>query len=353
MIPSNRSSAFRPDIEGLRGIAVLIVVAFHCGIPGFSGGFVGVDIFFVLSGYLITGLLVREIHQTSRLNLLQFYARRVRRLLPACALTLILTLALGAVILAPAELVFAGRAARATALYMSNVFFGINAADYFAPDVESNPMLHTWSLGVEEEFYLFWPLLIVLGLRGLRSTKALWVLLWGVTVVSLGLSIWFTARGGTFAFYQLPARAWEFGIGGLAVLPLSGRIRLRSGAWIAVGWLGVALILGSAYFILNGVGFPGWIALVPVVGTMATLLAGAELPDRGVGRLLNTGPLQIVGTLSYSWYLWHWPCLVLAKALYPAIAVWGKIGVATASLILAAITHIWSSGPYGRSVAAP
>ena len=118
-------------------------MAFHCGVPGFSGGFVGVDVFFVLSGYLITGLLVKEVQKTSKLNLLQFYARRVRRLLPASALTLMATLLIGAVILAPNELAFAGRAARATALYMSNVFFGINAADYFAPNVESNPMLHT------------------------------------------------------------------------------------------------------------------------------------------------------------------------------------------------------------------
>jgi peptidoglycan/LPS O-acetylase OafA/YrhL len=155
MRSNSRQSAFRSDIEGLRGIAVLIVVLFHLGVPGFSGGFIGVDVFFVLSGYLITGLLVKEIQKTSRIDLPQFYARRVRRLLPASALTLILTLGMGAVVLAPAELTFAGRAARATALYMSNVFFGINAADYFAPNVESNPMLHTWSLAVEEQFYFF------------------------------------------------------------------------------------------------------------------------------------------------------------------------------------------------------
>src|ERR1700693_1259057 len=130
----NKVTAFRPDIEGLRGLAILVVVAFHCGIPGFSGGFVGVDVFFVLSGYLITGLLVAEIQKTSELSLLEFYARRVRRLLPASALVLVVTLLVGAAILAPNELSFAGRAARATSLYMSNIFFSINAADYFGPD---------------------------------------------------------------------------------------------------------------------------------------------------------------------------------------------------------------------------
>jgi peptidoglycan/LPS O-acetylase OafA/YrhL len=336
---SSRKSAFRSDIEGLRGIAVLIVVLFHGGVPGFSGGFIGVDVFFVLSGYLITGLLVKEVQKTSQIDLQQFYARRVRRLLPASALTLILTLGIGVAILAPAELTFAGRAARATALYVSNIFFGINAADYFAPNVEYNPMLHTWSLAVEEQFYFFWPLLIILGMQVLRSRKALWALLFGVTAVSLGVSVWATANGGTFAFYQLPARAWEFGIGGLAVLPVPGRIKMRAGGWLVLGWLGVGLILGSAYFILPGSGFPGWVAMVPAMGTIAALFAGSELPERGVGTVLNSGPLQLLGKLSYSWYLWHWPFLVLAKALYPNISVAGRIGVGAASLILAAITH--------------
>lgn len=152
-----RSPIFRANIEGLRGIAVLIVVAFHSGIPGFSGRFVGVDVFFVLSGYLITGVLVAEFEKAGQISLPQFYARRVRRLLPASALTLVVTLSIGALILAPQGLTLAGRAARATALYLSNVFFAINSVDYFAPDVKSNPLIHTSSLAVEEQFYVFWP----------------------------------------------------------------------------------------------------------------------------------------------------------------------------------------------------
>ena len=136
---------------------MLIVVAFHCGIPGFGSGFVGVDVFFALSGYLITGLLIKEVEKTSGVRLLHFYARRARRLLPASAIVLSATLAAGSVLFAPNELLFAGRAARATALYLSNVFFAVNAADYFGPGIETNPLLHTWSLAVEEQFYLFWP----------------------------------------------------------------------------------------------------------------------------------------------------------------------------------------------------
>ena len=155
--PSGAPSAFRPDIEGLRAIAILMVVAFHCDLPGASGGFLGVDVFFVLSGYLITGLLVREFAVTGRIDLLDFYARRVRRLLPAAALMLVVTVLVGAYVLAPNEMLFMARAARATAIYGSNLFFAANASNYFSPEVESNPLLHTWSLAVEEQFFLFWP----------------------------------------------------------------------------------------------------------------------------------------------------------------------------------------------------
>jgi peptidoglycan/LPS O-acetylase OafA/YrhL len=345
MRQSDQSLAFRPDIEGLRGIAVLIVVLFHCGIPGFSGGFVGVDVFFVLSGYLITGLLVAEIQKTSRLSLLHFYARRVRRLLPASALTLVVTLLIGVVVLAPQELTNTGRAARATALYVSNIFFAVNAADYFAPDVKSNPMLHTWSLAVEEQFYLFWPLLILLGLRWWRSQKALLAILSGLTIISLGTGVWFTAGGGTFAFYELPARAWEFGIGGLAVLLPHGTLKMPFGGWLALGWLGVVAILGSAHFIPGDANFPGWIALVPVAGTVAALIAGAERPSHGIGVVLGSAPVQALGRLSYSWYLWHWPFLVFSAALLPNISIVGKTAAAAASLVFAGVSYRFVEDP--------
>jgi peptidoglycan/LPS O-acetylase OafA/YrhL len=315
------------------------VVAFHTGIPGFSGGFVGVDVFFVLSGYLITGLLVAEIQKTSRLNLLQFYARRARRLLPASALTVSVTLLVGAIILAPRELTFAGRAARATAVYASNIFFAGNDVDYFSPRAENNPLVHTWSLGVEEQFYLLWPLLIMLGLQFRRSRKVLLGALSGLTVLSLAVCVWFTANGGTFAFYELPARAWEFGIGGLAALIPRGTLKMPVGSCLTLGWLGMFAILGSGHLISGNSNFPGYIGLVPVMGTVATLVAGAELPHRGVGGLLGSAPLQILGTLSYSWYLWHWPFLVLSAAILPKIATAGKIAVAAGSLAVAGITH--------------
>ncbi len=337
-------AGFRPDVEGLRGVAILVVVAFHCGVPGFGGGFIGVDVFFVLSGYLITGLLIAELEKTSRLSLLNFYARRVRRLLPASALVTVVTLVICAVLLAPNELAFAGRAARASALYMSNMFFASNASDYFAPNVETNPMLHTWTLAVEEQFYLLWPLLIMLGLQICRSRKALAALLSAVVLLSFSASVWFTARGGVFAFYGLPTRAWEFGIGGLAVILPTGILKSAK-TWAGIGILGILSILWSAHSILNPVDFPGWIALIPVLGTTAALIAGAEQPGRGLNRALGLRPLQILGSLSYSWYLWHWPFLVFAQTLVQSRSVWCRLVAAGLSLVVAAAAHRFVENP--------
>ena len=332
-----QSPKFRSDIEGLRAVAVLLVVACHCGVSWCRGGFIGVDVFFVISGYLITGLLVAEIRRTSSLDLPRFYARRARRLLPALLLVLLVTLAAGVFIQGPQELAFAGRAARATALYVSNVFFDHNAADYFAPDVESNPFLHTWSLGVEEQFYLVWPLLLLLGMRRGKSNRPLIWLFAGVASLSLLFCIWSTAHRPTLAFYELPARAWEFGLGGL--LACAGVSRLRGTAAVVLGWLGLAAHPVAAYLVRDGAGFPGWLATVPALGTVAVLATGPARPPRGVGFLLDSRPMQYLGARSYSWYLWHWPFIVLAAAIAPAIPVAGKVIVGAASLGAASLTY--------------
>jgi peptidoglycan/LPS O-acetylase OafA/YrhL len=330
---AERTVAFRPDIEGLRAVAVLLVVACHCGITAVAGGFIGVDVFFVLSGYLITKLLVAEIGKRGHIDLPRFYARRVRRLLPASALTLIVTLAAAAIILAPQELVFAARAARAAALYASNIFFDFDAADYFAPGVELNPLLHTWSLGVEEQFYLFWPALVLLGLGKGGSRGRLLAILGTLTLASFGLCVWMTLRQPTFAFYELPARAWEFGVGGLLALAA-----LRAAPWTIIGWAGLLCVLACGWLVPAGPGFPGWRAGLPVAGTLAALAAGAQLPGRGATRLLNLPPLQYLGSRSYSWYLWHWPFVFFAAALVPGIGVGGKVVAAILALGAAELT---------------
>ena len=341
----SRKDAFRPDIEGLRGVAVAIVVAFHCSIPGFSGGFIGVDVFFVLSGYLITGHLVAEIQRTSRLSLLNFYARRARRLLPASALVLACTVGASALLLAPQEIEFAGRAARATAVYLNNAFFYANAADYFAPNVETNPFLHMWTLAVEEQFYFVWPVLIMIGLHHFRSRRRLLQLLIGLTVLSFGVSLWATTGARSFAFYLLPSRAWEFAVGGLAALIPRGKLPLSRVTWTLLGCAGLAMVVGFEFFATARSAFPGWVALIPVLGTSAVLVAGIHQPRDGVARLLDSVPLQFLGRLSYSWYLWHWPFLVFAAALRPTISVLERALVAVLSLAVAALAYRWIENP--------
>jgi peptidoglycan/LPS O-acetylase OafA/YrhL len=345
VIARQSGGSFRPDVEGLRAVAVLLVVGCHCGISWCAGGFVGVDVFLVLSGYLITGLLTAEHRATSRIHLPGFYARRARRLLPAFALVLLATMLAAAVVFGPQELAFTGHAARAAGLYMSNVFFDRSASDYFAPNVEGNPLLHTWSLGLEEQFYLVWPMLILVSDRGpSRTRRSIWVLS-AVTVPSFAYCVYATRVTPTVAFYELPARAWEFGVGGLlALLPASRSSAATSWA-VACGIVGMGVILATGVLVKGGTGFPGWLALLPVAGTLATLFAGAKAPQRGISAVLGAAPLQFVGARSYSWYLWHWPFVVFAGALFPGVTVGGKIAAAVASLLAAILTFSFVERP--------
>jgi peptidoglycan/LPS O-acetylase OafA/YrhL len=337
---------FRADIEGLRAIAVLLVVGCHCGISWCAGGFVGVDIFFVISGYLITGSLAREYFDTSRIDFAGFFARRARRLLPACLVVLAATALAAALLLAPQEMDSTAHAGLASSLYVSNIFFDHASSDYFAPAVQRNPLLHTWSLGVEEQFYLVWPCLI---LFAGRSARARWIL-GALAASSFACGFLATRNAPTFAFYELPARAWEFAAGGLlalatAVVPST---RARIGA-VTGGIAGAAMIFGTMLWVKGGGGFPGWIALVPVTGTLLTLFAGQAEPRRGVSAVLGTAPLRFLGARSYSWYLWHWPCVVFAGVLLPDITVVQKIEAACAALLMAALTYRWIEQPIRTS----
>jgi peptidoglycan/LPS O-acetylase OafA/YrhL len=346
---TRRASEARTDVEALRAVAILLVVAFHCHIEELPGGFIGVDVFYVLSGYLITGLLVNEAERTSGISLLQFYARRVRRLLPASSLVAVVTLIVGALVFAPQELNLTARAAWANALYVSNLFFAQNSSDYFAARATFNPLLHTWSLAVEEQFYLLWPCLLVMALVIWRSRSALIAMVLSLTVLSLALSVWLTGDHRVLAFYELPARAWEFGIGALAVLLPPGSPNLSAKSWLAMGWLGGALILGSSLLLTSSMAFPGYIALLPVVGTALTLKSGAEQPRRGIGACFEASPLQKLGGLSYSWYLWHWPFLVFTAALIPGASTFAREIAAAGALAVAYLCHRYLENPIRRN----
>ncbi|WP_281886280.1 acyltransferase family protein [Agromyces rhizosphaerae] len=311
---------FRDDITGLRALAIVPVVAFHAGVPGFDGGFTGVDVFFVISGYLITTLLLREIDRHGRIRLAHFWARRIRRLTPASVTMVIVTLVVGAMVLSPLDLsTLAGQSA-AAATYTANIVFALDPSGYFAEDLGvPNPFLHTWSLAVEEQFYLVWPGLIglaVLLARGRSVRVRLLVVFATVAALSLVASIVFTPTHPNAAFYLLPTRAWEFAVAGMLALVPAGRL---GPAWLRATMVAVGLVTLAAVTVgfSEALAFPGWVAIVPVAATML-IIAGGRGPATWPSRLLALPPLRVIGELSYSWYLWHWPFLVLMTE------VWGQ-----------------------------
>lgn len=342
---------FRTDIEGLRAIAILLVVLYHAELPGFSGGFVGVDVFFVLSGYLITWLLVKEAEETGTISLLKFYSRRARRLLPAMALMLAITVPLGAVLLAPIEQRIYANSAISTAAYLSNVYFAKESTNYLGTDSENNPFLHTWSLSVEEQFYFFWPIFVMFSLgvftRGQKglSRKKLICSMAVVTILSFLASVYLTATHQPWAFFMSPARAWEFAIGALAVLiPQQERPWLRH-AEKGAGWLGLVGILIVAIAYSKETSFPGVSALFPVLATVLILRSGTQNKNSGISKILCCKPFQEIGRLSYSWYLWHWPVLVFAAAIKPELSMLDRLWLLLLSLVIAEGSYRFFENP--------
>lgn len=342
---------FRPDIEGLRGVAVGLVVLYHAGLLGVSGGFIGVDVFFVISGLLITGLLVRDVEQTGRVGFLAFYARRFRRLAPAAAVVLLVTTAATIALASPinvAEFLLDGSAA---ALSVVNVRFAASASDYFAAVSSPSPFLHFWSLAVEEQFYLLWPALIALvvsrlGRHSLRTWVRMALLL--VVIVSFATNLLVTESSVSWAFYSLPTRAWELAAGGLLALSGPDVRRLGNGWAAGAGAIGLVMIVGSAIALDDTVAYPGSAALWPVIGTLGVLVASG----RGPARLLEGAPLRFLGRISYSLYLWHWPLLILPTFVSPApLEPWASAGLVVVAVVVAALSWRFVETPFraGRS----
>jgi peptidoglycan/LPS O-acetylase OafA/YrhL len=320
-----RRQRFRGDIEGLRAVAVLLVVAFHAGVSLVSGGFVGVDVFFVLSGFLITGLLVDEVARTGTISLSEFYARRIRRLLPLSTLVLAATAVAVFLFIPPIDRKGIAADLVGAALWGANWRFASESTQYMA-DTDKSPVLHFWSLSVEEQFYVVWPLLLLLlaGRSGLAKRawsvvfRRIGLTLGVVVVASLVVSWQLSGSGSPFAYFGLHTRAWELGIGAALalarpVLPLL----TRRAAW-ALSLTGLGAIVASALLMDESTPFPGTAALVPVLGTAALIAAGARLPDEGVSRALSHPVPRYIGRVSYAWYLWHWPVLVIANARFGA-----------------------------------
>ncbi len=338
---------YRADIDGLRAVAVISVVMFHAKVPGFAGGFVGVDVFFVISGYLIGGLIWKEISE-GRFTVRDFYVRRIRRIFPALFTTLGVCIVTATLVLAPWDLQSFAASARAAALFFANVFFFRNSA-YFDAPAASQPLLHTWSLAVEEQFYIVFPLLL-LWCRTRRPLTVVGILA-ALSLVSFCASEIWLGLDASAAFYLAPFRAWEFlvgsivSIGGLAGVRLSGPLaNPRTLSFAGLGLVGISVIALD-----EGASFPGAAALLPCLGTALLLHAGAAQRPDVVTRALACAPMSFLGRLSYSWYLWHWPVLVFWK--YRVLRELGPsetFAAIAGSLVLAGLSWRFVEQPFRR-----
>jgi peptidoglycan/LPS O-acetylase OafA/YrhL len=332
-------AGFRPDIEGLRAVAILTVLAYHAGLP-VRGGFVGVDIFFVISGFLITGLLVTELDRSGSISWIRFVGRRIRRLLPAAVLVLVTISAWSWFVVQGLRRRDIGVDVAAAAMYVVNWVFARRETDYLASDVLPSPVQHFWSLAVEEQFYVIWPLLlIVLALVVRRPSRRVVALALGVLVASsFGWSVWFSHSSPQPAFFTTTTRIWELGIGALLAVALAGRPRPTTAARgsAALGWVALVALLAVALWLPHDIDWPGAWALLPTVPTAVLLWVGWRGPANGPVRVLGTAPMVWVGGLSYSIYLWHWPVLILggwtAEAFGTTVPAWGLVVLALVSV---------------------
>jgi peptidoglycan/LPS O-acetylase OafA/YrhL len=348
-----RSTGFRGDIQGLRAIAVLAVLLYHSGVPFVRGGYVGVDVFFVVSGFLITAHLASELTSKTRIGFAEFYARRARRILPASFAVIVLTVVAAVIFQPPLMLASTLRDGAATALYVPNVLFAVTGTDYLAETAPS-AFQQYWSLGIEEQFYLIWPIVMLLAFKFLgRSRRGLIAALMSVTVISLALSIYLTPKYESLAFFLLPTRAWELGIGGvLAVIVGSSPKWLNKRFVGLLGWPGLALVAYSIFFFTGQTPFPGWHAMLPVLGTAIVILAGTGNSSLSPSRLLAVRPAVFIGTISYSLYLIHWPLLVIpqdAVGLNHPLSHWVTIFLGLAAIPIGWLLFKYVEQPCRRS----
>ena len=336
-------------------MAVLLVLAYHAGVPFISGGYVGVDVFFVISGFLITGLIVRELETTGRLSLRSFYARRAKRLLPATALVFVATALLTVIVLPLTRWRDIAGDIASSAVYLVNWRLADTSVDYLAAESAASPLQHFWSLAVEEQFYIVWPLLIValfwLPRRGSVTRRLFWGLL-AMSVPSFLWSIHLTEAAPGAAYFVTTTRLWEMAIGALLAVVVVHTDRIPRSGRLVIGWAGLVAIGYAAVAFDATTAFPGAAALVPTLGAAAVLLAGSG-DGRGEIGALTTVPMQHVGALSYSLYLWHWPLLVAATAAWGpqdgALRLPTALVVVVASAVPAWLSYRLVEQPFHRS----
>ena len=333
----------RPDIDGLRAIAVIPVVLFHAGVPSMSGGYVGVDVFFVISGYLISKLIKEEV-EAGNFSIIRFYDRRIRRILPALVFAVALTWLCAYYLFLPTYFADFAKSVVSVSLFSSNIYFW-KASGYFQADAQLRPLLHTWSLGVEEQFYIIMPIAAMITAHFLRSK---WLLVFGLAALaSFALSVFAMSVAPTANFFLLPTRAWELLIGGLLAMAPPVRVDRRS-LREALALLGLGLILGAVMLYDSGTPFPGYTALAPCLGAGLIIFAGG-CGSTWVGSFLSLRPMQAVGLISYSLYLVHWPIAVFVR--YETLRepdLLTILVIVVASLLLGAFSWRYIEQPFRR-----
>ena len=336
------------QIQGLRALAALLVTLFHA--KWVNGGFIGVDIFYVISGFLITGLLLREIERTGTINFKEFYARRFKRLLPTSFFVLLITAVASWLLIPDTMRSSLGRDIIAASLYVSNYLFAWWQADYQNLDATPSPVIHYWSLAVEEQFYLIWPLLILfffIAATKFKKKILLTLLVATVTALSFVFSIYQTETSPIWAFYSLPTRAWELGLG--ALLVLLPPIKTKK----LVGLLGFIFIIVSAFIFGETTAFPGVNAVLPVLGTVMLISTINSWPPF-LNDVANSRMFQWLGEISYPLYLWHWPLLVLPSTYFARpLAIYERILAIIATIILADLTHRFIEEPFRKHKTEP
>ncbi|GAA8849855.1 SGNH hydrolase domain-containing protein [Helicobacter pylori] len=333
----------RGDIEGLRAVAVGTVLIYHVGIPFLPGGFVGVDIFFVISGFLITSLLLRETVKTGSISIADFYARRARRLLPAASVVLIVTALLGWALLPGPDRLNLGADVIAATFYVINWALALRSVDYLAEDAAPSALQHYWSLSVEEQFYVVWPLIIIVGLMVARRTRMRpKPLLFGVLAViaaaSLVYSVLHTESDPATAYFYTTTRVWELAIGALLAFLVLRLTRLPRLAAELLAGAGLLLVLWSAFFLTSKTPWPSAWALAPTVGAALIIAAGCATQTTATARLLSLKPMVWIGGISYAIYLWHWPLITIAKTAWPEVRIRHLVLIGIVSVVLAWLT---------------
>ena len=346
--------AFRPDIQGLRALAVCLVVLFHAGVSTISGGFVGVDVFFVISGFVITGLLLRESEATGHTSLVAFYSRRIRRILPAASLVIVATVAASVVALGLLERHQTAIAGLWASLFVANFHFIVSGTNYLASQQLPSALQNYWSLAVEEQFYVVYPIAF-LALSAWSSRKAfrtrLIIFLGIVMAASFLYSVIITSSNPSGAFFSPLTRAWELALGAMIATAAIYLSRIPAAVAATLTWIGLGAIITASVIFTSATPYPGWAVALPVIGTGLVIAGGTPHTTWGAERVLGIRGVQYVGLISYSLYLWHWPILVIAAERKGASSLpfSQNIPWVVLSVVLAVITYRLVENPIRHS----